>query len=168
MIVTAIAAIAENFAIGKNNDLLWDLPIDMRFFMDTTKGHHIITGRRNYESIPQQYRPLRGRTNIVVTRSADYQAPGAVVVHTLADAIAHAQAAGETEVFIIGGGEIYALAMQQNLLDKMYITHVHAPFEGDTFYPEFDASVWSARVLAEHAADDKHEVGFTITEYSRS
>lgn len=167
MIVTAIAAIAENFAIGKNNDLLWDLPVDMRFFMDSTKGHHVITGRRNYESIPQQYRPLKGRTNIVVTRSADYQAPGAVVVYTLANALAHAQAAGETEAFIIGGGEIYTLAMQQNLLDKMYITHVHAPFDGDTFYPEFDPSLWIARVIAEHPADDKHEVGFTITEYTR-
>jgi dihydrofolate reductase len=167
MTVTAIAAIAENFAIGKNNDLLWDLPIDMRFFMDTTKGHHIITGRRNYESIPQQYRPLKGRTNIVVTRSANYQAPGAVVVHTLADALAFAETAGETETFIIGGGEIYTLAMQANLLDKMYITHVHGSYEGDTFYPKFDLTQWKAKVLADHQADEKHEVGFTITEYTR-
>jgi len=167
MTVTAIAAIAENFAIGKNNDLLWDLPIDMRFFMDTTKGHHIITGRRNYESIPQQYRPLKGRTNIVVTRSANYQAPGAVVVHTLADALAFAETAGETETFIIGGGEIYTLAMQANLLDKMYITHVHGSYEGDTFYPAFDPTQWTVKILADHQADEKHEVGFTITEYTR-
>lgn len=167
MIVTAIAAIAENFAIGKDNDLLWDLPIDMRFFMDTTKGHHVITGRRNYESIPPKYRPLKNRTNIVVTRSLDYEAPGAVVMHTLEDALAHARNRGETEAFVIGGGEIYALAMKKKLLDKMYLTHVHGQFEGDTYYPQFDASEWSKRIIGEHEADEKHIVGFTITEYTR-
>ena len=91
MQVSTIAAVAENGVIGKDNDLVWNLRDDMKFFMNTTKGHVVITGRRNYESIPEKYRPLRGRINVVVTRNPDYEAPGAVVVHNLTEAIQVAQ-----------------------------------------------------------------------------
>ncbi len=167
MIVSAIAAVAENRAIGKDNDLIWDLPDDMKFFMDSTKGHHIITGRRNYESIPHKFRPLKNRVNIVVTRDANYQADGAVVTTDIREAIKRARDNGETETFVIGGGEIYALALRENLLNRMYITHVHATFDADTFYPEFDHSEWKATVLSEHPADEKHAYAFTIVRYDR-
>ncbi len=167
MVVASIAAVAENVAIGKGNDLIWDLPDDMKFFMDTTKGHHIITGRKNYESIPHKFRPLKNRVNIVVTRDAAYEAPGAVVLTDIREAIAMAHAAGDDECFVIGGGEIYALAMRENLLDRMYITHVHEAFDADTYYPEFDASQWTATVLAERGVDERHLHAFTIVRYDR-
>lgn len=167
MIVASIAAVAENGAIGKGNDLIWDLPVDMKFFMDTTRGHHVITGRKNYESIPHKFRPLKNRVNIVVTRDAAYEAPGAVVLTSIREAIELARAAGEEECFVIGGGEIYALALREDLLDRMYITHVHARFDADTWYPEFDRDVWQATVLSEHAGDEKHAFAFTIVRYDR-
>ncbi len=165
MIVSAIAAIAENYAIGRDNDLIWDLPDDMRFFMRTTKGHHIITGRKNFESIPHQFRPLKNRTNIIVTRQSDYEAPGAHVVNSIKTGIERARAAGEEECFVIGGGQIYALALEEGLLDRMYLTHVHASFEGDVFYPKFDENQWNVQVLDEHPTDEKHDYAFTIKQY---
>lgn len=167
MKVSAIAAIATNNAIGKDNDLLWDLPVDMRFFMDSTKGHHIITGRRNYESIPNKFRPLKNRVNIIVTRKSDYDAPGAHVVNDMKSALAIAREAGEEECFVIGGGEIYALALREGLLDRMYITHVDAEFDADTFYPEFNPHEWEATVLAEQQPDERHAYAFKIVRYER-
>ena len=132
MIISMIAAVAENGIIGKDNDLVWRLPKDMRYFMDTTKGHHIITGRRNYESIPEKLRPLKDRTNIVVTRDKSYQAPGAVIVHSLQGAIQKAEDDDEQEIFIIGGGEIYLQAL--DMADRLYITQVKESFDGDTHF----------------------------------
>ena len=97
MRISTIAAVANNHVIGKDNDLVWTLPKDMRFFMETTAGHVVITGRRNYESIPSKYRPLKGRTNVVITRNRDYKAEGAIVVHDLRDALDKAHALGETD-----------------------------------------------------------------------
>lgn len=167
MIVSAIAAVAENRVIGKDNDLIWDLPEDMKFFMSTTKGHHVITGRRNYESIPHKYRPLKGRVNMVITRSTDYEAPGAMVLNQIEEAIDLARKAGEEECFVIGGGQIYKLALEKGLLDRMYITHIHESFDGDTYYPEFDPNDWDTTILREHPVDEKHAQSFTITEYNR-
>ncbi len=143
MIRSIIVAISENNGIGKDNDLLWHLPADMKFFRKTTMGHCIITGRKNYESIPEKYRPLAKRTNIVVTRNANYKAEGAVVKNSLKAALEHADSMGEEEVFIIGGGQIYKQAIENNTVDKMYITHVAETFEADTFYPEIDLSNWN-------------------------
>jgi len=97
MIVSAIAAISENYAIGKDNDLIWSLPKDMRFFRDTTLGHHVIMGRMNFDSIPHKWRPLKGRPNIVVTRQLNYEAEGATVVNTIKDGIEISRKAGEDE-----------------------------------------------------------------------
>jgi dihydrofolate reductase len=142
MIRSIIVAISENNGIGKDNDLLWHLPADMKFFRKTTMGHCIITGRKNYESIPEKYRPLAKRTNIVVTRNINYQAEGAIVKNSLESALEYADSAGEEEVFIIGGGQIYKEAIEKNLVDKMYITHVANNYEADTFFPEIDFSEW--------------------------
>ena len=101
MIISIIVAIAKNNAIGKDNDLLWRLPIDMKFFKDTTEGHCIITGRKNYFSIPKKYRPLQNRTNIIVTRDKNIEVEDTIISHSIDDAIKYAREQGETEVFII-------------------------------------------------------------------
>ena len=111
MRIHTIAAVANNGVIGKDNDLVWTLRDDMKFFMNTTKGHVVITGRKNYESIPAKFRPLKDRVNVVVTRNKDYEAPGAVVVHSLADAFEEAKRHGDKTCFVIGGGQIYREAL---------------------------------------------------------
>ena len=143
MIRSIIVAISENNGIGKDNDLLWYLPSDMRFFRKTTLGHCVITGRKNYESIPEKYRPLAKRTNIIVTRNANYKADGAVVKNSLEEALEFAKSENESEVFIIGGGQIYKEAMGKNVIDKMYVTHVAKNYDADTFFPEIELSNWN-------------------------
>ena len=133
MMVSIIVAVAENNVIGKNNDLIWHLPKDMQFFKQTTLHHHIITGRKNYISIPVKFRPLANRTNIVLTRQQDFPEEGCVVLNSLEAAIKFAKQNNENEVFIIGGGQIYKEALEKNLVDKLYVTHVHHSFDGDTF-----------------------------------
>ncbi|MDC1204320.1 dihydrofolate reductase [Salibacteraceae bacterium] len=143
MICSIIVAVDEENGIGKDNQLLWHLPADMRYFRETTTGHCIITGRKNYESIPSKYRPLANRTNIIVTRNKDYSVEnGAIVEHSIEEAIAYAKGTGEEEVFIIGGGQIYQECLKKNLVDKMYVTHVTALFEADTFFPEIETGAW--------------------------
>lgn len=167
MIISAIAAVAENGIIGHQGDLPWSLPDDMAWFQRHTKGHHVITGRKNYESIPPKYRPLKGRVNLVVTRNPGYEAPGAVVVTSIAAALEHARAAGETEAFIIGGGEIYREAFAQGLVQRLYLTRVHATLAGDTRFPEIDAAHWSETFAERHAADARHAHAFTMTVLER-
>jgi dihydrofolate reductase len=168
MEVIAIAAVAKNGEIGKDNDLIWRLPADMKFFKETTFGHHVITGRKNYESIPERFRPLPGRVNVVVTRNIEYEADGSEVVTSLEQALDLAQNNGEIEAFIIGGGEVYRLALESGRLTKMYITHRDASFEADTFFPKFNVSDWTTKVIAKHVADEKNKYDFTIVEYTRN
>ena len=113
MVVSLIVAVSENKVIGKDNDLVWHLPTDMKFFKDTTKGHFVIMGRRNYESIPHKYRPLPNRTNVIVTRQDNYKAEGCLVVNSVEEAIKLAQKSGDKEPFVIGGGQIYKHAIEQ-------------------------------------------------------
>ena len=167
MRISTIAAVAKNNVIGKDNDLVWTLPSDMRFFMDTTAGHVVITGRKNYESIPAKFRPLKGRTNVVITRNKDYRAEGAIVVHDLRDALDKAHDLGETECFIIGGGQIYKQALMGNMVDTQYITHVDAEPEGDAFYPEAAWKDWGEEELSSHEVDEKHDHAFVIKRYHR-
>ncbi|MFN3874791.1 MAG: dihydrofolate reductase [Flavobacteriales bacterium] len=162
MITSAIAAVAENGIIGHQGDLPWSLPDDMAWFQRVTKGHHVVTGRKNYESIPPRFRPLKGRVNLVVTRNPGYQAPGAIVATSIEDALDHARAAGETEAFIIGGGEIYAEAFAKGLVQRLYLTRVHAELPGDTRFPAIDMSEWRVRSAEPHPADERHAYAFTI------
>ncbi len=165
MKITAIVAAAENDVIGKDNRLIWRLPADMKFFKDKTTGHCVVTGRRNYESIPEKFRPLPDRKNIVVTRQQDYAAPGAVVVNSLDDAIAFAREAGETELFIIGGGQIYREALPH--YTGIYLTRIHHNFEGDTFFPVLNENEWQRTWHEEHPADEKHVHAFTFELWER-
>lgn len=164
MEIVIIVAAAENNAIGKDNRLLWRLPDDMKFFKEKTEGHCVITGRRNYESIPEKFRPLPHRTNIVVTRQADYAAPGALVVGSLDAGISVAREQGETVCYIIGGGEIYLQAM--DMANSIWLTRVYAVLEADTFFPELGGE-WREVERISHAADEKHAYAFDFIRYEK-
>lgn len=165
MIISFIAAISENNVIGRNGDLPWRLPDDMKYFMNTTKGHHVLSGRKNYESFPEKYRPLPDRTNLIVTGQKDYKAPGAKIFSSIDEALSFAEAAGEEELFVIGGGEIYRQLMDK--ADRLYITHVHARVEGDTVFPEIEAEKWEKEKSEVHPTDAKHEFSFEFAVYHR-
>lgn len=162
--VKLIAAIAQNNVIGKDNDLAWNLPADMRFFSETTKGHIVLMGRKNWQSIPHAYCPLPDRLNLVVTRDPHFRAEGAEVFHTVEDALA-AYAADERDFFIIGGGQLYAYALAHDLVREMFLTHIDQAFEGDTFFPEIDRSKWQKHLLFAHPKDEKHRCSFSVYHY---
>lgn len=167
MIVSLIVAVAANNVIGKDNDLIWHLPKDMAFFKSTTLNHCVVTGRKNYESIPPKYRPLKDRVNVVVTRQKNYAEEGVVVKDAIEKALQEAKDRGEQECFIIGGGQIYQYVMEHQLIDQMYITHVHETFDGDTFFPEFDREEWREEVLITHLKDEKNKHSFTVKKYTK-
>ena len=167
MRVSLIAAVAANGVIGKDNDLIWTLRDDMAFFKTTTKGHHVIMGRKNWESIPERFRPLPGRPNIVLSRDEAFTAEGAVCLTSLKAALNVAREAREEEVFIIGGAQIYRLAMEAGVVDRMYLTHVERAYEGDTFFPEFAEADWKSQPLFRHVADERNEAPFTVQRYDR-
>lgn len=162
MKISIIAAVAQNNVIGGNNQLMWHLPLDMRFFMKTTEGHCILTGRLNYESIPEKFRPLKKRTNIVVTRQNNYsEETGQLkIVNNIDEGIQLARDLQEKELFIIGGGEIYRQTL--HLTDKLYITEVKQKFEGDTVFPSFDRSSWNevSRIICSPDSENAYEMHF--------
>ena len=141
MIVSLIAALASNRAIGKDNALLWQLPEDLRHFRETTRGKPVIMGRKTWESLPDPFRPLPGRHNIVVSRDPAYQASGATLAGSLDDALR--QAAAQTnaeEVFVIGGEQLYRQALP--LADRLYLTEIEQNFAGDVFFPDVQPNDW--------------------------
>jgi dihydrofolate reductase len=165
MIISLIAALAKNRTIGKNNDLPWHLPDDMKYFMQTTKGHYVIMGRKNYDSIPEKFKPLPNRTNIVVTRKKDFNAPGCLVVNSLEKGIDLAHMANETELFIIGGAEIYKLSLPE--ANRLYLTEINAEIHGDTFFPEVKKSDWNEISRKHHAKDERHLFDFDFVIYDK-
>ena len=159
MIRSLVIAQAANRVIGLDNRMPWHLPADLAHFKRVTMGRPVIMGRKTWESIG---RPLPGRLNIVITRSADYAAPGATVVECLDAAY---RAAGDVdEVFIIGGGQIYAEAMAT--ADRIYLTEIATEVEGDTWFPAFDRAQWTETLMGEHAPDEKnaHPLRFLLLE----
>lgn len=158
--LSLIAAIARNGVIGRDNDLPWHLPADLQFFKRTTCGHAIILGRRNYESIG---RPLPNRTNIVITRDKNYKAQGCVVAHSIDEAIA--LAGDDEEIFIIGGSQVYAQAL--DCVTRMYITEVDTDADGDVLFPEFDKSQWQEVSREPHTADDQNDYAFDFVMLER-
>ncbi len=165
MIVSAIAALAKNRVIGKNNDLPWRLPDDMKFFMETTKGHHVIMGRKNYDSLLPRFKPLPHRTNIVITRQKNFEAPGCIVLHAVEPGLEIARKNAEEECFIIGGAEIYKLAMPHTT--RLYLTEIDAVVDGDTYFPEIDQQKWKEVSRVHHAADARHAYAFDIVVYDK-
>lgn len=165
MIVSAIAAVAENGTIGRNGDLPWHLPDDLKHFQRVTRGHYVIMGRRNYDSIPLKYRPLKDRENIVVTRNPGFNAPGCIIAGSIEHALDLARAARQEEAFIIGGGEIYKEAFRKRLIDRVHLTLVHADVPGDTTFPMLDPGAWIEHSRIHHAADERHAYAFSFIEY---
>ncbi len=153
--ISIIVAVGDNNVIGKDNALIWHLPADMKFFKDKTTGHCIITGRKNYESIPEKFRPLPNRTNIVITRQADYNAPGTVIVDSVEKAMSAAKETNDAEVFIIGGAEIFRQSL--HLTDKIYLTQIHHSFEGDVFFPELNMAEWKEVSRTKGIVDEKNK-----------
>ncbi|MBO0932196.1 dihydrofolate reductase [Fibrella aquatilis] len=171
MKISLIAAMAQNRVIGKDNDLPWHLPDDFAYFKQKTGGHVIIMGRKSFEALGK---PLPKRTNIVVTRQADFQAEGITVVPSLEAALdvarpvearAEHPEGGVAEIFVIGGAEIYALALP--VADRIYLTEVQKAYDGDTRFPEFDCTVWHESSRQHHPADDRHETAFDFVVYEK-
>lgn len=155
-----IAAAAENNALGKDNDLVWHLPDDFKRFKELTTGHAIIMGRKTFDSFPKL---LPNRKHIVITRKTDYHPKGAHIAHTLEEAIALAK--HDEQTYIIGGGEIYKMAM--SIADKIELTRVHHSFDADTFFPEIDEDKWELIKEVEHPRDERHEYAFSYLSYVR-
>jgi dihydrofolate reductase len=159
MTVSIIVAIGENNAIGKNNQLLWHLPADLKHFKNKTAGHTIIMGRKTFDSLGK---PLPNRRNIVVTRQ-DITIPGCEVVKSIDEAIALCK--GEEEVFIGGGAEIYREAMDKT--DRIYLTIVHKMFDADTFFPEIDFTQWVETEHEDHQPDEKNNLPYSFITLER-
>jgi dihydrofolate reductase len=168
MKVSLIVAMDMERGIGRNNDLMWHLPDDMQFFKETTQDHIVVMGRKNYDSIPEKYRPLPRRENVVLTRNASFKAENCRVFNALEDCLQAYKDETDRTVFIIGGGEIYRLALEQNIVDEMYITHVNKTYGADTFFPDFDLRNWAVTTLMEHPKDDKHDASFSVVKYTKS
>jgi len=159
--LTIIVAAAENNAIGKGNKLIWHLSNDLKRFKSLTNGHHIIMGRKTFESFPN---PLPNRTHIVITRQSNYTAPeGVIIVNNLDDAIDAAKS--DSQPFIIGGGEIYKQALA--IADKIELTRVHENFEADTFFPDIDTTIWKETENIFHKKDKDHDHEFSFLTYER-
>lgn len=160
MIVSLVAAMSENRVIGRDGELPWHLPKDLQHFKKLTVDHTVIMGRKTFHEVK---RPLDNRRNVVITRNADFKPRGVTVVPTLQEALA--LGATEREVFVIGGGEIFRLALPR--ADRLYLTVVHATVEGDTYFPAFDSAAWALDEEERHEADAKHVYAFTFRRYSR-
>lgn len=162
MNITLVVAASENNAIGLNNQLLWHLPKDMRFFKNTTWGMPILMGRKTFESMGSK--PLNGRLNIIITRNKNWVSEDVTVVHTMEEAIALATKFSYNELLIIGGGEIYEMALP--LAQKIWLTRVHTTIEGDVYFPTLNAD-WEMVSSTQNAADEKHKFSFDFECWKR-
>jgi len=167
MKVSLIVAMDLEKGIGRNNDLMWHLTADMKFFRETTTNHIVVMGRKNYDSIPAKFRPLPNRENAVLTRNIDYTAEGCKVFNSLEACLEHYKNKTDKTIFIIGGGEIYRNALELNCIDEMYISHVNKIYGADTFFPDFDLKNWKVETVLTHEKDEKNEASFTVVKYQR-
>jgi dihydrofolate reductase len=158
--ISLIVALAENGVIGRDGDLPWRLSADLRRFKSITMGHHIVMGRKTYESIN---RLLPGRTTVILTRTGDYQVEGAIVADSLDAAIGKIES--DDEVFIIGGAEVYRQSI--DAAERLYVTAVQAKVDGDTLFPDIDWRQWRLLEEEPHSADEKNEYDFCFRVYER-
>ncbi len=161
-----IAAMDRERGIGRDNTLMWHLPADMKFFKETTRGHVVVMGRKNFESIPERFRPLPDRENAILTRNPEFEAPHCRVFHSLTQCLDYYRNDDRT-IFIIGGGEIYRQSLEADVVEEMYITHVNHTFGADTFFPVFDLKQWNVQTIDTHQKDEKHMASFAILHYTR-
>jgi dihydrofolate reductase len=162
MYLSQVVAASTNNVIGKNNQLLWNLPNDTKFFKNTTWGFPAIMGRKTFESLGK---PLAGRTNIIITRQQQWKPEGAIVVSNIDEAIAAAAETDAKEAFIIGGGEIYKQTLP--LVQRVYLTRVHAIVEGDTTFPEISEKEWELLSQLDFNADEKHAYAYSFQVWQR-
>ena len=148
MLISQIAAMSENRVIARNGKLPWHLPADLKYFKNVTWGHHVLMGRKNYEA---EGKILKGRTNIIITRQQTYTVKNAFVFSTIREGIKFAENRGESELFIIGGSQIYYETLRQ--ANKIYLTIIHREFEGDTFFPKLDKEEWEMKSKREYLSD---------------
>jgi dihydrofolate reductase len=159
--ITIIAAAGSNNELGKDNDLVWHLPDDFKRFKKLTTGHHIIMGRKTFQSFPK---PLPNRVHLVITRNKDYHPEGAIIVHSMAEALEVAK--NDDQAFIIGGGEIYKIGME--IADKIELTRVNGSFKADTFFPEISSENWKLTSEEFHLKDEKHKFNFSYQTFVRN
>lgn len=167
MKISLIAAVAQNGVIGLNNDMPWHLPDDFAFFKRKTSHHAIIMGRKSLNALGK---PLPNRANFVITRNPTFTAEGVTVLHTLDEALAEAQQVDQQryqtgELFIIGGAEIYQMALP--IATTLYLTEIHQAYDGDTYFPEFDKREWREVSRQPHPTDERHAASFDFVEYER-
>jgi dihydrofolate reductase len=160
--VSLIVAMSSNGVIGRDGDLPWHLPADLRHFKKTTMGHHLIIGRATWDEVGK---PLPGRTMVVVTRNREFSAEGVLVAHSVDEALA--LVGNDEEPFIGGGAEIYRQALEAGIPDRLYITRVHAHVEGDTIFPPIDLDGWLLADRVDHPADEKNDHPYTFERYDR-
>ena len=158
--ISLIVAMTENDVIGRDGDMPWRMSGDLRRFKKITMGHHILMGRKTYESIG---RPLPGRTSVVISRTTSYDDPDIRSARNLDQALQ--LAAGDTEIFVTGGAQIFALALP--LADRIYLTRIRCTLEGDTFFPRVDWSEWNCVEETDHAADEKNQYEHSFQIYDR-
>lgn len=157
MLVSAIVAVAKNNVIGKDNQIPWYLPADLAYFKRTTLNHYVLMGSNSFRSMG---RPLPKRTNVVITRNPFFTADGVLLAHSIQEALEMAYDAGETEAFILGGGEIYRQSV--DLWDKVYLTEVDAEVEGDVTFPTLDPTQWRETWREAHLPDVKNQYAYTF------
>lgn len=160
--ITIIAAIAKNNALGKDNDLIWHLPADLKRFKKVTSGNYILMGRNTFESIGK---PLPNRTTIIITRNNSYFKDGCLIANSVEQAIE--MASEEKQIFIIGGAQVYKEAIEKELIDTLDITHVHQEFEADVFFPEIDLTIWEEVSREDFKADEKNIYDYSFVSYRR-
>lgn len=164
MIVSLIAAASENNVIGKNNWMPWDLPAELAYFRATTRGKPVIMGRKTYDSVG---RPMPGRHNVIVSRDSTLKIPGVDTATSIDEAIKMVEKDGVDEVFVIGGEQIYNLAMP--IADRIYLTRVHTNVEGgEAFFPEVDQSLWTMTKSDRHEADAENTIPFTTMVFEKN
>lgn len=159
--ITIIAAIAKNNALGKDNDLIWHLPADLKRFKKVTSGHHILMGRNTFESIGK---PLPNRTSVIITRNNEYLKDGCLIANSVEEAI---DLTDKKDAFIIGGAQIYKETLAKNLADRLDITIVHHDFEADVFFPEIDMNIWKEISRENFMADEKNKYDYSFVSYIR-
>lgn len=157
-----LVAFDENRVIGKNNTLIWHLPADLKRFKTLTTGHVIIMGRKTFESIGK---PLPNRTTIVISRQADLQIEGAIIAHSVEEAILKAKSITREDIFIVGGAEIYALSLA--LADQILVTQLHDIFDGDAYFPEIPEESWEVTEKERGITDEKNDYQYSYITYSR-
>ena len=162
MAVSLIVAVSENGVIGRDGGLPWRLSADLKHFKSTTMGHHLIIGRRTWDEVGK---PLPGRTMVVVTRSRRFEPENVRVAHSLKEALDIAR--NDDEPFIGGGAHIYRMALENDLVDRIYLTRVHAEVEGDTYFPKIDLDEWDLVSEERHEADEKNEHPYSFLVYER-